>query len=308
MRNDGAFVSVFVEEYSERTSCITHSGVFHADEVLGTVILEEAFGDITVARVSEVPTDLPDSIIVYDIGRGKFDHHQPGGNGRRENGVAYASAGLLWKAFGDKVVEGSADPGYLWAYVDESLIQGVDAADNGDIPTTNDMNRVFSFTKMIAGFNPEWDNEKIFDQAFLEAVEFAKTVFDNVITRGNALIKAKGIVERAIGETAGQIMVLEKPVPWKDALLESDYPHANDILFVIYPSERGGYVWQGVPDELGSYGQRKMVPDNWRGLSGDELRKATGVPTAVFCHQKGFAGSAETLEDAILFAAKAIET
>ncbi|NHM16529.1 hypothetical protein GMI69_07655 [Eggerthellaceae bacterium zg-887] len=78
---------------------------------------------------------------------------------------------------------------------------------------------------------------------------------------------------------------------------------AQDIL-----RYRGGYVWQGVPDALGSYGQRKTVPDNWRGLSGDELRKATGVPTAVFCHHKGFAGSAETLEDAILFAAKAIET
>ena len=300
-------MSVSVEKFSEKTNCITHSGVFHADEVLGTVILEKALGDLSIARVAEVPADLPDGVIVYDIGRGEFDHHQPGGNGKRENGVAYASAGLLWRAFGRKVVKGSTNPDYLWNYVDESLIQGVDAADNGDILVTDETNRIFSFTKMIAGFNPEWDTKKSFDQAFLEAVDFAETVFDNVITRGNALIKAKDIVERTIDNTPGRLMVLEEPVPWKDALLGSDNPHAKDILFVIYPSERGGFVWQGVPDALGGYGLRKAVPDVWRGLSGDELRKVTSIPTAVFCHQKGFAGSAETLEDAIMFAMKAIE-
>ncbi|NHM16527.1 hypothetical protein GMI69_07645 [Eggerthellaceae bacterium zg-887] len=97
-------VGVSIVGYLKDADCITHSGVFHADEVLGTVILEKAFGDLAVARVAEVPADLADDVIVYDIGRGKYDHHQPGGNGQRENGVAYASAGLLWKAFGNKVV------------------------------------------------------------------------------------------------------------------------------------------------------------------------------------------------------------
>ena len=286
---------------------VTHSGVFHADEVLGTVILEKVFGELAVARVVEVPDELPGDVIVYDIGRGEFDHHQPGGNGQRKNGVAYASAGLLWKAFGYKVVESSVNPDYLWNYVDETLVQGVDAADNGSISTTGDMNRVYSFTKMVAGFNPEWDSEKTFDEAFLEAVEFAAIVFDNVIARGNALIKAKSIVEKAISGTSGQIMVLEQPIPWKEALLESANPLAKEILFVVYPSERGGFAWQGVPDAPGSFGQRKPVPESWRGLSDDALREATGIQTAQFCHSKGFAGTAATLDDAILFAKKAIE-
>ena len=286
---------------------VTHSGVFHADEVLGTVILERAFGELTVARVAEVPDELPDDVIIYDIGRGEFDHHQLGGNGQRDNGVAYASAGLLWKAFGHKVVEDSTNPDYLWDYVDETLVQGVDAADNGNMPTTSDISRIYSFTKMIAGFNPEWDSKKTFDEAFLEAAEFATVVFDNVIARGNALIKAKSIVEKAIADTSGQIMVLEQPIPWKEALLESTNPVAKEILFVVYPSERGGYTWQGVPDAPGSYGQRKPVPENWCGLSSTALREITGIPTAQFCHSKGFAGAAETLGDAIRFAKKAIE-
>lgn len=124
-------MSIRVDKYSEDTNCITHSGVFHADEVLGTVILEKALGDLLVARVAAIPSMTRENVIVYDIGHERFDHHQPGGNGCRDNGVDYASAGLLWKTFGPIVVKNSRDPEFLWRHVDECLIQGVDAADNG---------------------------------------------------------------------------------------------------------------------------------------------------------------------------------
>lgn len=300
-------MSVLVEKYSDTTNCVTHSGVFHADEVLGTVILEKAFGDLQVARVTTVPIGVPDNVIVYDIGNGRFDHHQPGGNGQRDNGIEYASAGLLWKEYGSIVVKGSRNPEYLWRYVDECLIQGVDAADNGNVTSSDEMNRAYTFTKMIAGFNPEWDDARTFDDSFVDAVSFARTVFENVLSRGEALIRARDIVNRAIEATQGAVMVLDAPVPWKEALLSSDDPKASEILFVVYPSERDGFVWQGVPDALGSYGQRKAVPEAWRGLSGRELQSVTGIATAEFCHSKGFAGSARTLEDAVRFAELACE-
>ena len=43
--------------------------------------------------------------LVYDIGGGEFDHHQAGGNGQRDNGVKYASCGLIWKSYGKKYLE-----------------------------------------------------------------------------------------------------------------------------------------------------------------------------------------------------------
>lgn len=125
-----------------------------------------------------------------------------------------------------------------------------------------------------------------FDDAFLDATRFARTVFENVLSKGEALIRARDIVNRAIEASRGAVMVLDAPVPWKETLLSSGNPKANEILFVVYPSERDGFAWQGVPDALGSYSQRKSVPEAWRGLNGDDLQLVTGVPTAVFCHPK----------------------
>lgn len=79
---------------------ITHAGVFHADDVFATVILSKVRENVVVARVQRVPDNLSADVVVYDIGGGKFDHHQRGGNGARPNGVPYASCGLLWKEFG----------------------------------------------------------------------------------------------------------------------------------------------------------------------------------------------------------------
>ena len=63
----------------------THGGLFHADEVFASVVLctifEKRFSEVN--RVFQIPDDASDSDIIYDIGGGKFDHHQKGGNGVR---------------------------------------------------------------------------------------------------------------------------------------------------------------------------------------------------------------------------------
>ena len=41
--------------------------------------------------------------IVFDIGRGQYDHHQKDSR-IRENGVAYAALGLLWEALGAEIL------------------------------------------------------------------------------------------------------------------------------------------------------------------------------------------------------------
>ena len=102
-------------------------------------------------------------------------------------------------------------------------------------------------------------------------------------------------------------MVLEQFVPWQEFIFASENPKAEDVQFVVFPSNRGGYNWQCVPDALGSFGQRKTVPSEWRGLSGENLQRVTGVPTATFCHAAGFLGSAETFEDAYALAKIAVE-
>ena len=91
-----------------RKNCVTHGGKFHSDEIFATVILSKILTNIKLIRVNEVTDSMRESIankLVYDIGGGEFDHHQAGGNGQRDNGVKYASCGLIWKSYGINYLE-----------------------------------------------------------------------------------------------------------------------------------------------------------------------------------------------------------
>ena len=52
----------------------THSGKFHADDVFSSALLLYLNPEITITRGSKVPEDYDG--IVFDIGRGEYDHHQ----------------------------------------------------------------------------------------------------------------------------------------------------------------------------------------------------------------------------------------
>lgn len=300
-------MSIKTTKNQKQATVVTHGGVFHADEVLATVILSKVLEDITVLRTFKVPEGLSDDVIVYDIGFGRFDHHQKGGNGARENGVPYASVGLIWKEYGHQIVENTANPELVWELIDRDLIQGVDATDNGAMPKPESELSNMSFSNIISGFNPTWDSNEDSDEAFIKAVEFAETVFENTLKNATAKAKAQKIVEEAIEKSQEHIMVLEQFVPWQEFVFSSENAKASEVQFVVFPSNRGGYNWQCVPDMLGGFGQRKTVPSEWRGLSGENLQKVTGVPTAIFCHAAGFLGSAETFEDAYALAKLAVE-
>ena len=291
----------------EQATVVTHGGVFHADEVLATVILSKVLEDITVLRTSKVPEGLADDVIVYDIGFGRFDHHQKGGNGARENGVPYAAVGLIWKEYGHKLVEDTVNPELVWSLIDRDLIQGVDATDNGAMPKSGSIAHNMSFSNIISSFNPTWDCAEDPDEAFIKAVEFAETVFENTLKNATAKAKAQKIVEEAIEKSQEHIMVLDRFVPWQEVIFSSENAKASEVLFVVFPSNRGGFNWQCVPEALGSFGQRKPVPSEWKGLSGEKLQKVTGITTATFCHPAGFIGSAETFKDAYALAKLAVE-
>ena len=83
---------------------------------------------------------------------------------------------------------------------------------------------------------------------------------------------------------------------------------AAEILFAIYPSIRGGYIWQCVTKEAGSYEVRKSVPREWWGATSYELSLMTGAETARFCHPSGFIGGAETFEDTLKMVKIAMES
>lgn len=100
----------------------THGGVFHADDVFATALLKILNPDIKILRGFSVPEGFMG--IVYDIGGGKYDHHQRGSR-VRENGIPYAAFGLLWERFGQELLcEDDAEQ------FDESFVQPIDRSDN----------------------------------------------------------------------------------------------------------------------------------------------------------------------------------
>lgn len=287
---------------------ITHTGTFHADEVLATVILSKTFlGIPTVFRTVSIPEEKFTEIepIIYDIGGGKFDHHQIGGNGTRENDVPYASAGLVWKEYGLKILFGTfndasdAEIKFIFDFVDQNLIQGVDAYDNGVLPKVDYPAQSMNFSEIIRNFNPTWNSKETSDSAFIQAVNFAEVIFDKFIETAHAKAKAKSIIESAISDSERGIMILSQEIDWQDALFSSSNPKAKEINYVIFPSKRNDYKVRCVPDELNGFGQRMPLPDKWRGLKDEELQKRSGVSDAIFCHSNGFIVAAKSFKGAL---------
>lgn len=295
-----------VSKNLNEANLITHGGIFHADEVFATVILAKVFGDITVCRTFNVPETISNDVIVYDIGFGELDHHQKGGNGSRENEVPYASCGLIWKKYGYELLKYMPNCKFIWDMMDKELIQGIDAIDNGALPSINYPAKPLSISKMIKYLNPCWDSTDDSDEAFLKAVAFAENVFDTILDSVISKSRAQNIVENAIEESKDQIMVLDKYVPWQEFIFSSENPKADEILFVVFPSNRGGYNFQCVPIIPGSLKQKKSVPGEWKGLSGEKLQLVTGIEDATFCHLAGFIGGANSFEGAYSLAKMAV--
>lgn len=295
----------YVTARIEEATAVTHSGIFHADDVFATVILDRALGGVKVLRTNKVPIDLPDDVIVFDIGQGKYDHHGLGQKDR-SNGVPYAACGKLWEEFGwaIKEIKECRNPIIAYHIIEEELIQGIDAADNGRIPRTAYPVQELGIYKMISQFNPNWIEELDEDECFEKACDFADTVFENALANAVARANAYEEVEDAITKSNNGVMVFENGyVPFEEHTIFSANAKAPGVCFAVYPTLRQDWACKAVPDEQGGrIGQRKPLPKEWRGLSSEELREVTGVETAIFCHPTGFMCSAGTREDAIKMA------
>ena len=148
-------------------SAFTHSGKFHADDVFSAALLLYLNPEIMITRGNRVPEDFDG--IVFDIGRGQYDHHQKDSR-IRENGIPYAAFGLLWEELGADILGEE-----LAQKFDESFVQPLDNNDN-----TGEKNELAT---LIGNFNPTWDAEGSNDEAFFQAVSVAGMILENKFER-----------------------------------------------------------------------------------------------------------------------------
>lgn len=286
----------------------THDGRFHADEVMATAILKKLY-DIEIVRTRDMET-LSSLDIIYDVGDGEFDHHNIEKQ-YRENGTPYAACGLIWRRFGTEVIH-SMKPELsqeevvtIFQHIDVSLMQGIDAIDNG-VRTAISFIPSMNISTIISSFNPPWDsNLSETDLQFNEAVKLAYSVLDNVLNEQVAIMKAKAKIAEAYDKRMRkEILVLDKPYPWASILREIDI--GKEVLFVIFPRD-GEFLIQTVRGNGYIYGDRKSLPKSWAGKREEELNDLIGIEDAVFCHPARFIAGARSFESIMRMADIAVK-
>ena len=281
----------------------THNGNFHADDVFSIAALKHVFPAFNLIRTRDLDLIAKADIVIdvggeYDAGTGRFDHHQRGGAGARENGIPYSSFGLIWQKYGVEICQGSEE---VANSVDAGLVSTIDAIDCGHV---EGVAQGISLSQTISMFNPTWQEDSHFDTCFDEAVDFAARVLTRFIASAAGGISARSMVAEAIEKAEDpRVIVLEKYTPWKRTV----HALSDQALYMVYPSDSGQWRIQTVPVEPGSFVDRKSLPQPWAGLSNLALQKATGIEDAMFCHNGLFIAGAESFESTMKMAAIALQ-
>ena len=266
----------------------THGGKFHADDVFSAALLLYLNPEIQIERGNQVPENYEG--IVFDVGRGAYDHHQKDSR-VRENGIPYAAFGLLWEVLGAEILGED-----LAVQFDESFVQPLDQNDN-----TGEKNELAT---LIGNFNPTWDSKGGTDEAFFQAVSVAGMILENKFQRYFGNERADKRVEEVLRAHEADLKTGRVPVEQEKILILPEFvpcqKHLSEtkIAFVIFPSNRGGYCIQPQKREY-SMNYKCSFPEEWLGLEKEALEEVTGLESASFCHKGGFLMTTGTLEDAV---------
>ncbi|MBH0039408.1 MYG1 family protein [Pseudoalteromonas sp. SWN166] len=281
---------------------VTHNGNFHADDVFSIAVLKHILPAFKLVRTRDKAL-IESADIVVDVGgeynpdTGRFDHHQCGGAGERENGTPFSSFGLIWKKYGLMLCN---DNQAVADRVDSGLVSTIDAIDCGYVKGVVEG---ITLSQTISMFNPTWEEESNFDACFDEAVEFAARMLTRFIASAHGSVNAKAIVAKAIENAEdARVIVLEKYTPWKKTV----HILSSDALYMVYPSHSGQWILQTVPVEPGSFEDRKSLPKTWSGLSDESFVDETGIEDAVFCHNGLFIAGTKSFESTMKLAAMAL--
>ena len=144
----------------------------------------------------------------------------------------------------------------------------------------------------IGFFNPVWDSKEDQDTCFFKAVAVAKQILENQIASANAVNRADEKVQQAYKNSRDGIVVLPCYLPWKNGL------YKTDALFVVYPSQRGGWSAQCVTDHK-TKRPKLPFPQSWAGQPQEVIEQKSGIPGISFCHASRFLITAKDKETAL---------
>lgn len=293
---------------------VTHSGGFHADELLSSVILTRLFPQARLirSRAPEWTTPGLDRIIydvggVYDAAARIYDHHQRSAP-LREDGQPFSSFGLIWKHYGRDYLAASGVPEphieTVHASFDSSFVLPVDLVDNGALSPSGPLARL-TLPALLETLKPVFDevDPEAENRGFHTGLAIARNFVEASIARSAAKMRAEAVVHRAI-EAAGKGRVLELPMgmPFRPTIVKAGADH---LLFVVHPRDKD-WCLTTIRRADDGFEVRADLPAAWAGLTNGDLEAACGVEGASFCHNGRFIAAAKTREAALAMAEFAV--
>lgn len=286
------------------THLVTHSGGFHADELLSSAVLTRLFpqAELLRSRDRQWVTPAADKIIfdvggAYDGDAQIFDHHQRP-SPLREDGQPFSSFGLIWAHYGRAYLAAMDVPlddvEAIHTKFDTEFVLPIDLLDNGAMePSVAGPLSILTLPALLGSLKPVFDDTSptADDDAFFTALPIAQRFVEAQIRNLAAKARAHSIVVDAIART-GTSPILELPMgmPYRSALEQAEAEH---ILFVAHP--RGDeWALNGIKLSNGTFEQRADLPAAWAGLTDTALEEASGVKGAKFCHNARFIAVAST--------------
>ena len=228
----------------------THAGTIHPDELLSGSLLRCVFKEteyyklenksLTIRRVTDQylrDHDITDeNALIFDINKGRFDHHQPDCPLRNEDKRTskYAALGRLWAYIGEEVclmfgAINETAAATAAKYLDESFIQNMDRTDNfgqQEFPNT------LSF--LIKCYVPNTNNSDLLDNTYEELckmIEF-KPIIEFAVKHGNDIQRAKLIADT----TSTDYVILDQFIPAANFI-------GTHIKYTINESNRNKGCW-----------------------------------------------------------------
>lgn len=233
----------------------------------------------------------------HDLATGDFDHDQHGAP-FRINGVKYATFGLVWRQFGDRICRSKR----LAEAVDRLLVQPCDAAHTGNLGRLDQGPNAYSVTSMIESLNPTW-MERELDQAvqFAKAVRLAKKILKRAIAACRADIEKADAIQRAVSLTDDvRILSFDTPIPW--SLDETGWP--PEVRYIVSPDRELWHI-RSLTEKVTAL-TKYPLPDSWAGKFEEDLAALIGLPDAFRCSHDRASAAATSLEGALTMAKLAL--
>ncbi len=305
-------------ENKEKKILVTHNGTFHADDLFAcatiSIFLENKGESFEIVRtrnkdVIETGDYVFDVGGVYDPEKNRFDHHQVGGAGKRDNGIEYASFGLVWKHLGMELCSNNIK---TWKKIDSKLVAPIDAVDNGIDAFEPKFEDIMQYNgeQNFLIFSPTWqEDESKIDDIFRSVVLDVVRVLKREIEVTKADILGVELIEGFYSSAADKKIIISS-ISFPRYLYQETLSNFLEPIYFIYPSNHSD-TWkvEAISKSPNTLESRKLFPSRWRECFDDNLKLAeiTGVPDSLFCHRSGFLLTVKSKEGAIKLAQLALE-